>query len=140
MIKKIKKIAAKMTLATTIKKKISGLVWDKPVPNIWLSFCPNFLSFCWLTLVAFGDFSFQNFVTNQLIGREFCEIQQVTFWPQQCYEQLIQKTRVSVSLVARSHTGKLHSIHNCLKIRTLQPVFIIFVRQHSQPLYDVMQK
>ena len=52
------------------------------------------------------------------------------------------KTRVFISLVGPSETGKLQPIYNWLKIGTLQPKFdkVYFFCQHSQPLYDVMLK
>ena len=52
------------------------------------------------------------------------------------------KNRVFISLVGPSETGKWQLICNWLKVGTLQPKFdkIYFFYQHSQPLYDVMQK
>ena len=52
------------------------------------------------------------------------------------------KNRVLISLVGPSETGKLTPIYNWLKIGTFQPKFdkIYVFYQHSQPLYDVMQK
>ena len=52
------------------------------------------------------------------------------------------KNRVFISLVGPSETGKSQLIYNWLKIGTFQPTFdkIYFFYQHSQPLYDVMQK
>ena len=52
------------------------------------------------------------------------------------------KNRVFVSLVGPSETGKSQLIYNWLKVGTFQPKFdkIYFFYQHSQPLYDVMQK
>ena len=52
------------------------------------------------------------------------------------------KNRVFISLVGPSGTRKLQFIYIWLKIGTLQPNFdkIYFFYQHSQPLYDVMQK
>ena len=52
------------------------------------------------------------------------------------------KNRVFISLVGPSETGKSQFIYNWLKIGTLQPNFdkVYFPYQHSQPLYDVMQK
>ena len=52
------------------------------------------------------------------------------------------KNRVSNPLVGPSETGKSHLILNWLKLGTFQPNFdkIYFFYQHSQPLYDVMQK
>ena len=52
------------------------------------------------------------------------------------------KNRVFISLNGHSETGKTQLIYNWLKIGTLQPTFdnIYFFYQHSQPLYNVMQK
>ena len=52
------------------------------------------------------------------------------------------KTRVFISLVGPSETGKSQFIYNWLKIGTFQPNFdkIYLFSQYSQPLYDVMQK
>ena len=52
------------------------------------------------------------------------------------------KNRVFISLVGPPETGKSQPIYNWLKIRTFQFKFdkIYFFNQHSQPLYDVMQK
>ena len=55
---------------------------------------------------------------------------------------LFTKNRVFISLVGPSETGKSQLIYDWLKIGTFQPKFdkIYFFYQHSQPLYDVMQK
>ena len=52
------------------------------------------------------------------------------------------KNRVFNSLVGPSETGKSQLIYNWLKVGTFQTKFdkIYFFYQHSQPLYDVMQK
>ena len=52
------------------------------------------------------------------------------------------KNRVLISLVGPSETGKLQPIYNWLKVETFYPKFhkIYFFYQHSQTLYDVMQK
>ena len=52
------------------------------------------------------------------------------------------KNRVFISLVGPSETGKTEFIYNWLKLGTFQPKFdkIYFFYQHSQPLYNVMQK
>ena len=42
----------------------------------------------WSFLVAFGEFTFQKFVTNQLLELEFCPVRQDTFYPHQDYEQV----------------------------------------------------
>ena len=52
------------------------------------------------------------------------------------------KNRVFISLVVPSETGTSQLVYNWLKVGTFQPKFdkIYFFYQHSQPLYDVMQK
>ena len=52
------------------------------------------------------------------------------------------KNRVFISLVGPSETGKTQPIYSWLKVGTFQPKFdkIYFFYQHSQPLYDVLQK
>ena len=52
------------------------------------------------------------------------------------------KNRVFISLVGPSETGKMQLVYNWLKIGKIQPKFdnIFFFYQHSQPLYDVIQK
>ena len=55
---------------------------------------------------------------------------------------IFTKNRVFISLLGPSETGKSQLLYNWLKIGTFQPKFdkIYFFYQHSQPLYDVMQK
>ena len=52
------------------------------------------------------------------------------------------KNRVFISLVGPSETGKSQLIYNWQKIGTFQPKFDkrYFFYQHSQPLYNVVQK
>ena len=52
------------------------------------------------------------------------------------------ESRVSNSLVGLSETKKLQLLYNWIKIATFQTKFdkIYFFYQHSQALYDVMQK
>ena len=88
LIKKITLITVKLSLTTTIKRENLGLVWDKPVPDRWLCFCPNFLLFCWSSMDAFGEFTSQKLVTNQLFGLAFCAARQDTFYPHKGYEQV----------------------------------------------------
>ena len=97
-------------------------------------------------MAAFGEFTFQKLVTNQLFGLEFCAVRQDTFYPRQdakIMNMLIStKNRAFISLVGPSETGNSQLIYNWLKIGTFQPKFdkIYFFHQHSQPLYDVIQK
>ena len=99
--------------------------------------------FCWSSLDAFGEFTPQKLVTNQLFGLEFCAARQDTFYPHQGYEQVnFYKKSSFFSLVGPSETGKSQLIYNWLKIGTFQPKFgkMYFFYQHSQALYDVLQK
>ena len=82
-------------------------------------------------------------MANQLFGLEFCLVRQDTFYPHQGYEQVsVYKKSSLFSLVGPSETGKSQLIYIWLKIGTFQPKFdkIYFFYQHSQLLYDVMQK
>ena len=88
VIQKIILIQVKLSLTTTIKRGSRGPVSDKPVPDRWLCFCPNYLSICWTSLVAFGQFTFQKLVTNQLFGLDICAVPEDTFYPQEDYEQV----------------------------------------------------
>ena len=88
-------------------------------------------------------FFFQKLVTSQLLGLELFAVRQDTFCPHQDYEQgIFHQNRVFHSLVGPSETGKLQLIYNWIKLGTFQPKFdkIYFFYQHSQLLYDVMQK
>ena len=55
---------------------------------------------------------------------------------------IFTKNRVFISLFGPSETRNLQLVYNWLKIGTFQPKFdkIYFFYQHSQPLYDVLQK
>ena len=88
LIKKIILSWVKLSLTTRIKREFSRPVWGKPVPDIYFCFCPSFLWFCWLSLIAFGEFIFWKNVTNPLFGWEFNAVQQVTFYIHQDYKQV----------------------------------------------------
>ena len=78
-----------------------------------------------------------------MFGFEIFAVRQDTFYPTKIMNKLIStKNRVSISLVGPCETGKSQLIYNGLKIGTSQPKLekIYFSYQHSQPLYDVMQK
>ena len=127
-----------------MKRANLGPVWDKPVPDSWLCFCPIFLSFCWSSLVAFGEFTCQKLVTTQLFALKFCVVRQDTFYPRQEYEQKIisKKNRVFISLVGPSETWQSQLVYNWLKTGIFQTKFdkFHFFYQHSQSLYILMQK
>ena len=52
------------------------------------------------------------------------------------------KNRIFISLVGPSDSGETYLIHECLKVGTFQPKFdrICFFYQHTQPIFDVMDK
>ena len=132
-----------MSLTTTIKRGNLGPVWDKAVPDRWLCFCPNFLSFFRSSLVAYRDFNFKNLWRINCLGWKIVQCGRFHFTHTKIMTKLISsKKRVFISLVGPSETEKLQLIYNCLKIGTFQPQFdkILFFYQHSQPLYDVMKK
>ena len=73
-------------------------------------FLSHFLSFFKSSLVAFGEFTFQKLVTNQLLGLDLCAVQQDTFYPRQDYEQVNFYKKLSLYFVG-------WSVRNC-KIAT----------------------
>ena len=86
---------------------------------------PTFCHFFSSSLVAFGEFTFQKLVTNQLFGLEVCAVRQDIFYPRQVNEQSnFYKSRVFISLVGPSETGKSEPLYNWLKIGTFQPKFV----------------
>ena len=67
----------------------------------------------------------------------------IHFTPTKSMNRLIStKNRVFISLVGPSETGKSQLIYDWPKVGTFQPKFdqTYFFYQHSQLLYDVMQK
>ena len=123
-------------LKTTVRTENRGPVWDKPVPDLGLCFCHNFFLFCWMTLVAFGEFIFQKLVTNPLFGWKLFVVQQDTFYLHKDHEQNnLKKNRVNISLISPSETGKSQLIYNWLEIGSFQPKFDknYFIYQHYQP-------
>ena len=132
-----------MSLTTTIKRGNLGPVWDKPVPDRWLCFRPNFLSFCLSSLVAFGEFTFQKFVTNQLFGLDFCVVRQDTFYPHKDYKQVNFYKKSSLCFIGWPFRNwKIAAdLQLAEKWNFSNKVWQnYFFYQHSQPLYDVMQK
>ena len=82
-------------------------------------------------------------MTKQQFGLDFCAVRQDTFYSHQDYEQVNStKNRVLISVVGPTETGKSPPIYNWLNIGTLQPKFdkSYYFYQHSQTLYNVMQK
>ena len=62
--------------------------------------------------------------------------------PKALNKSISTKNGVFISLVGPSGTRKAQLFYNWLKIGTFQPKFdkVYFFKQHSQPLYNVMQK
>ena len=82
-------------------------------------------------------------MTNQLFEWEFCVVQQSTVHFRQHHERVnFYKSMCLYIVVGSNRDGKVNFFYNWLKIGTFQPKFdkIYFFYQHSQPLYDVMQK
>ena len=61
-----------------VRRQNRGLLWDKPVIDLSLSFCFNNLSF-WSYSVAFGDFIFRKLVTSQLFQWEILSCSRLLF-------------------------------------------------------------
>ena len=76
-------------MTNPIERNLLGVIWDKPVPDLWLSFCPILLSICWLSLAVSTEFLFHKIVTNQLFGWDFCLVQLETINHHQVKEQVI---------------------------------------------------
>ena len=102
-----------------------------------------FFSFCWTSLDAFGEFTFETLLNIQLFDWELCAVPQDTFYPHQGYEQ--------VNFYKKS---SLHFIGWYIRNRKIAAYFTIGKKmehfnkvwqnlpfyQFSQPLYDNMQK
>ena len=102
LIKKITLILVKLSVTTSITRQNRGPVWDKPVPDIWLCFCPNFFEILLIIFLAFGEIIFQKFVTNPLLGWEFCVVQQDTFCPHHDYKQVKFYKKLRLFIIGRS--------------------------------------
>ena len=92
-------------------------------------------------MVAFGEFTFQKLVTNQVFGLEFCAVRQDTFYPRQVYEQVNFYKKSSLYFIGSFFRNWKVAAYLQLA-KTIQPKFdiVYFFYQHSQPLYDGMQK
>ena len=53
------------------------------------------------------------------------------------------KSRIFISLVGLSDSGKTYSIYEWLKVGTFQPkfgkIYFFYQHLHPEPLYDIMQ-
>ena len=82
-------------------------------------------------------------MTNQLFGLEFCVVRQDTFYSHQDYEEVNFNKKLSLYFIGWSiRNWKIEAYLQLVKIGTFQQKFdkLYFFYQHSQPLYDVMQK
>ena len=68
-----------MSLTTPINRENLGPFWDKPVPYRWLCFCPNFLWFCWSSLVALENSPFKNLWRINCLGWTFVHCSRIHF-------------------------------------------------------------
>ena len=94
-------------------------------------------------MVAFGEFTFQKLVTNQQFGLEFCVVRQDTFYPRQDYEHVNFYKEPSVYFIGWFiRNWKIAAYLQLAKNWNISTKLdkIYFFYQHSQPLYDVMQK
>ena len=132
-------------MTTAIKRGSFGPVWYKPVPDRWLRSChfANFLSFCWSSLVAFGEFTFQKLVTSQLFGLAVSAVRHDTFYFHQDYEQVNFNKKSSLySIGWPLRTWKIAPFLKLAKnwnISTRVWQSLLFY-QHSQPPYEIIQK
>ena len=106
-------------------------------------FLSQFFVILLIILVAFGEFVFQNIVTNPLFGWKFCVVKQDTSHPHQDYEQVNIYKKLHIYIVGRSLRDE--KVINHLRVaqkwnlpsKILQ---MLLFCQHSQTRYDVMQK
>ena len=100
----------------------------------------HFVNHLWLLL---ENSPLKNLWRINCSGWNFVQCGKIHFTFAKIMNKLIStKNRVFSLLVGPSETGKSQLIYNWLKIGTFQPKFdkIYFFYQHSQALYDVMQK
>ena len=91
-------------------------------------------------MAAFGEFTFQKLVTNQLFELDFCAVRQDTFYPRQDYEQVKFCKKSSLYFIGWSFRNRKLAAYLQLEHFNQSLTKITFFYQHSQPLYDVMQK
>ena len=94
-------------------------------------------------MVAFGELTFQKLVTNQLFGLDFCAVRKDTLYPRQDYEQLKFYEKSSLYFIGWSFSNQKIAAYLQLAKNWIIPTKVwqnLLFCQHSQPLYDVMQK
>ena len=80
----------------------------QPCSRSLIVFCLNFLSFCWLSSVAFGEFTFHKLVMNQNFRWVFCVVEQAIFYPHENCEQVFSSEKMRLFFIGRSvHGGKV---------------------------------
>ena len=98
------------------RKENRCLDWDKPVQYLRFSSCANFLSFCWSTLVAFGEFIFPKILTNHFLGWRFVYCSRINFTIIKSMKDLIStNNRNFISLASPSETVKLQAFYERLQ-------------------------
>ena len=108
-----------------------------------IGFLSKFLVILLIIFDCFWRIYLSKTCEKQLFGLEFCAVLQDTFYPHQENEQVSFFKKSSLYfIVGPSETWKSQLIYNWLKIGTFQPNLDIIYSfyQHSQPLYDIMQK
>ena len=124
LIEKIILIWVDLSVTTTIKRRNVGPVWDKPVPDRRLCFCPKFLSFVddhWLLL---ANAPFKNLWWINCLGWHFVHCGRIHFTFTKIMNKLISTRRgVFISLVGPTQTGKMQLVFKWLKSGTIQPDF-----------------
>ena len=94
-------------------------------------------------MVAFGEFTSQKLVTSQLFRLELCVVRQDTFYPHQGYEQVNFDKKSSLYFIGWSFRNwKIAAYLQMDKLELFNQSLtkFCFFYQHSQPLYDDMQK
>ena len=93
-------------------------------------------------MVAFGEFTFETLLNIQLFGLKICALRQDTFHLHQDYEQDNFHKKSNLSFIGWSFRNWKIAVYFHLAKSWSIPKFdkMYFFYQHSQPLYDVMQK
>ena len=82
-------------------------------------------------------------MTSQLLGLEFCAVRKDTLYSNQDYEQGNLYKKSSLYFIGWSFRNwKIAADLQLVENGTFQPKFdkIYLLKQHSQPVYDAMQK
>ena len=137
-------IPGKIVFDDNNEDKRSWFFWDTPLPDLRWSFCSG-LSV--ILLIKFGDFwkIHQSKTCNEAFvwaEKLFSAAVYILLSPKLWTIQIATKNCVFILLVCPSQTRKSDISYNWLKNGTFPTKFhkTYFFCQHSQPLYDVLQK